>query len=312
MVFTQEDLPTGAAWALPRPYEGGTGEGGTGEGPPGESADEGAGGVPLTGARLLAVRAAGYADVCVIGVLTADATGTSCDLAVRAPDAESLPDGARPVILRGTTAYGAALADGHADWLPLRRITVAAADGTRHDLAGLEEARRVEVLTRAGLDTVEQYADTRARGRTTRTGGSLLTPGQRGLVRAAERETLVPLAKGCGLLAATLAQPLGADVAALRQLQERCLGLYGRLEPERALAWALEELGELSQAMRRGESSVRLEEELGQVLVWALCLANITRTDSAHAFAKAFSSERDRQVRTHGAVRPYRREVLPC
>ena len=142
--------------------------------------------------------------------------------------------------------------------------------------------------------------------------GQQLTAEQRQRVRAAELEALVPLAKGCDQLEASVAADRADMGSSLRSLQESCLDLYGRLEPERALSWALEELGELAQAMRRQESSVRVEEELGQVLVWALCLANITRVDAAHAFAKAYASERARQLRKYGAVHPYRRVEPSC
>ncbi|MGC4998412.1 MazG nucleotide pyrophosphohydrolase domain-containing protein [Streptomyces sp. DT195] len=190
-------------------------------------------------------------------------------------------------------------------WLPIRRISLLGRDGTVTDSAGLDVGQRLAFLRWAGLAAAEAYDGQQD-------GAGRLTDVQRRLVRLAEDEALGPLAKAGGRLAETLAEALGDDAAALRRVQERCRDLYGRLEPERALAWALEELGELSQAMRRGESTVRVEEELGQVLVWALCLANITRTDAAHAFAKGFSAERDRQLRKYGEIRPYKREVPPC
>jgi MazG-like nucleotide pyrophosphohydrolase family protein len=59
----------------------------------------------------------------------------------------------------------------------------------------------------------------------------------------------------------------------MRSLQESALGIYGRLEPDRALVWTTEELGELAQAVRRAEGPARMEEELGQLRAWMLCLA---------------------------------------
>ncbi|MEV7480001.1 MazG nucleotide pyrophosphohydrolase domain-containing protein [Streptomyces halstedii] len=282
------ELPTDIAVGLPGPY--------------GAEAREGADGKPLTGAALLALLAAERADVCVVGAVTADAPGTSCELCLRAPGRASLPVGARPVLVRGTMAYDATRS---ASWLPIRRITVMGRDGTVTDTAGLGEPERLALLRQAGLAAAESYDGPQE-------DAGRLTDAQQRLVRLTEDEALGALAKAGGRLAETLADVRGDEAAALRRVQERCRDLYGRLEPERALAWALEELGELSQAMRRGESTVRLEEELGQVLVWALCLANITRTDAAHAFAKSFSAERDRQLRKYGEIRPYRREVLPC
>ncbi|MCP9213335.1 MazG nucleotide pyrophosphohydrolase domain-containing protein [Streptomyces sp. NEAU-Y11] len=98
---------------------------------------------------------------------------------------------------------------------------------------------------------------------------------------------------------------IGTAIDSLRDLQHHAHHLYGRLEPERALSWFLEELGELAQAMRRAEPSVRLEEELGQVAAWCLCMANIARVDLAGALSRAMHEEHGRQLRKYGALRPY-------
>lgn len=59
-----------------------------------------------------------------------------------------------------------------------------------------------------------------------------------------------------------------AALPSLGNLQRAALGIYGRLEPDRALVWTVEELGELAQAVRCGEDRARLEEELGQLTAW--------------------------------------------
>ncbi len=92
---------------------------------------------------------------------------------------------------------------------------------------------------------------------------------------------------------------------AVRSLQQSALGIYGRLEPDRALIWTLEELGELAQAVRRGEGPARLEEELGQLTAWMLCLANILGVDLATALESAISEEIDRQLAKYGKLKPY-------
>jgi NTP pyrophosphatase (non-canonical NTP hydrolase) len=92
---------------------------------------------------------------------------------------------------------------------------------------------------------------------------------------------------------------------ALRSLQHAALGIYGRLEPDRALVWTVEELGELAQAVRRDEGRARLEEELGQLTTWMLCLANILDVDLAAAVASAAQEEIDRQVAKYGKLTPY-------
>ena len=88
-------------------------------------------------------------------------------------------------------------------------------------------------------------------------------------------------------------------------LQRTALGIYGRLEADRALVWTLEELGELAQAVRRGEDRARLEEELGQLTAWMLCLANILDVDITAAVGSAIREEIERQLAKYGKLKPY-------
>ena len=101
---------------------------------------------------------------------------------------------------------------------------------------------------------------------------------------------------------------VAAALPGLRSLQAAALGVYGRLEPDRALVWTLEELGELAQAVRRGEGAGRLAEELGQLAAWTLCLANILGLDLAAAVEAAFGEEIDRQLAKYGQLKPYQPE----
>ncbi|WP_439681554.1 MazG nucleotide pyrophosphohydrolase domain-containing protein [Embleya sp. MST-111070] len=95
------------------------------------------------------------------------------------------------------------------------------------------------------------------------------------------------------------------DLTHLRTMQATAARVYGRLEPDRALAWTLEELGELAQAIRRRESPARIGEELGQLLSWVLCLANICGLDLADAADLALRREVLRHLAVHGALRPH-------
>jgi NTP pyrophosphatase (non-canonical NTP hydrolase) len=72
----------------------------------------------------------------------------------------------------------------------------------------------------------------------------------------------------------------------------------------RALVWTVEELGELAQAVRRGEGPARLEEELGQLTAWMLCLANILDVDLGAAVEAAVCEEIGRQVAKYGRLVP--------
>jgi NTP pyrophosphatase (non-canonical NTP hydrolase) len=95
------------------------------------------------------------------------------------------------------------------------------------------------------------------------------------------------------------------QLAQLREMQQVSVSVYGRLEPERAITWAVEELGELAQAIRRREHHVRISEELGQVFSWVLCLANICEVDLAEAADSSLRHEVLRQSTRYGALRPY-------
>jgi NTP pyrophosphatase (non-canonical NTP hydrolase) len=101
---------------------------------------------------------------------------------------------------------------------------------------------------------------------------------------------------------------VNAALPSLTSLQAAALGVYGRLEPDRALVWTLEELGELAQAVRRAEGPTRLEEELGQLTAWMLCLANILGVDLAAAVRSAIEEEIERQLSKYGKLRPYQAE----
>ena len=98
---------------------------------------------------------------------------------------------------------------------------------------------------------------------------------------------------------------VGSALAGVRSLQGSALAIYGRLEAERALNWTLEELGELAQVVRRDEGRGRVEEELGQLTAWMLCLANILSVDLATAVEAAMGEEIDRQVTKYGKLAPY-------
>ncbi len=64
------------------------------------------------------------------------------------------------------------------------------------------------------------------------------------------------------------------EIAAFQQLMDE---LYGLQDRERGIpatvAWLCEELGELAQAVRKGDDAERLHE-LGDVLAWLASLAN--------------------------------------
>jgi NTP pyrophosphatase (non-canonical NTP hydrolase) len=246
----------------------------------------------LAGGPLLAWLAAEAADVCVLGKMVPLGDATCLLTLVPVGTAAVLRFG-RPVCLRGTVAY-----DEHSgQWLALRLIQAVEPDGRERRLDDLPVDQRLAVMAESGMPAIALHAH--------QNGAAQLDEGLYAAVRRVERKALSGLARSCEQLSDLAVPSVGHPCDLLRPLQDQCLRLYGRLEPDRALAWALEELGELAQAMRRNEPAVRLEEELGEVLAWVFCLANINRVDLAHAFGKAFSAERQRQLDKYGAIRPY-------
>ena len=80
----------------------------------------------------------------------------------------------------------------------------------------------------------------------------------------------------------------GPDVG-LRELQATIRATYGRRDRDRgvdaALGWLVEELGELSRAIRRQGHDERVEE-FSDVVAWVLTLADLTGVDIADAMAR--------------------------
>lgn len=95
-----------------------------------------------------------------------------------------------------------------------------------------------------------------------------------------------------------------SELAAVVALQRRARSVYGTLESGRAIAWAVEELGELAQAIRRQESKARFTEELGHLFAWVLCLANILEVEAADALRMAMHREMERQLSKYGRLQP--------
>lgn len=206
------------------------------------------------------------------------------------------PDcGQRLILLRGTLVF----ADSR--WHSLAEVLC---DGT--PLAQLPPADRISRLS-AAADPASACADSHA------VGTARLDPRLAAAAADVTRRALPAVAASAPYAAAHGDElDIGGALDSVRDLQHRAHRLYGRLEPERALSWFLEELGELAQAMRRREPSVRIEEELGQVAAWCLCIANITRVDLGGALSRALHQEHDRQLRKYGSLHPYVSQEEAC
>jgi NTP pyrophosphatase (non-canonical NTP hydrolase) len=56
--------------------------------------------------------------------------------------------------------------------------------------------------------------------------------------------------------------------------------------------WFIEEVGELSHALARGNDRANIEEEFADVLAWLCTLANINDVDLAEAVRKKYLSDK--------------------
>jgi NTP pyrophosphatase (non-canonical NTP hydrolase) len=78
----------------------------------------------------------------------------------------------------------------------------------------------------------------------------------------------------------------GADEETLRGFQRRIDAIYGARDaargPDRTFLWFVEEVGELSRALRGGDPA-SLREEVADVLAWLATVASLAGVDLAAA-----------------------------
>ena len=235
--------------------------------------------------------AAHHAEVCIVGAIRLDLNNLGCEIVLPGtPD--YFASEMTPNAFRGSSVF--IEQDGARWWYACRSLRVVSR-GTETSAEEMTEEELEATLFDAGLSCVDRRCEL---GRLAPLKGAM-----RRDVEGAEHEALPRLARTAGRLPSRGVTRV--PVADLRAVQEQMLALYGRLEPDRALAWTTEELGELAQAVRRNESTVRLEEELGQLTAWCFCLANILRIDVGRAVSEAYETELTRQMSKYGRPRPY-------
>lgn len=79
----------------------------------------------------------------------------------------------------------------------------------------------------------------------------------------------------------------------LREFQKRIADIYLSKDsargPQGTFSWLVEEVGELSRAMRKGDPA-ELEEEFADVLAWLVSLANLLDVDIEAVSVAKYSS----------------------
>ncbi|ABP94422.1 MULTISPECIES: MazG nucleotide pyrophosphohydrolase domain-containing protein [Metallosphaera] len=77
----------------------------------------------------------------------------------------------------------------------------------------------------------------------------------------------------------------------VRELQNRLREMYFEKDKERGIfgtfTWFTEEVGELAEALLQGKRG-SIEEELADVIAWAISIANLTGIDVEEALKKKY------------------------
>ncbi|NBH76710.1 hypothetical protein D3Z52_00635 [Clostridiaceae bacterium] len=86
-------------------------------------------------------------------------------------------------------------------------------------------------------------------------------------------------------------------------LQEDALLIYGKYDLDKSIVWMAEEFGEVVKAIHKNEGKEAIEEELGDLLAWIFCLANITGVSVHGALQGTFQKEIQRQQKKYGKLK---------
>lgn len=95
----------------------------------------------------------------------------------------------------------------------------------------------------------------------------------------------------------------------MRQIQSTVLNVYGCYDRDKSLLWLVEEVGELSAAIRKEKPVADVKGEMGDVLAWVLCMINILGFDAQEILHDALRKELNRQERKYGSLKYWQKSV---
>ena len=90
---------------------------------------------------------------------------------------------------------------------------------------------------------------------------------------------------------------------ALVRLQKDALAIFGRYDLSKSLLWLVEEVGELTQAIRKQKSKDEIAGEIADLAVWVICLCNILDVELSECVKSAFKKEIRRQISVYGRMK---------
>lgn len=94
-----------------------------------------------------------------------------------------------------------------------------------------------------------------------------------------------------------------ADLEYLDRVQAIALKIYGRYDLEKSLIWMMEEFGELIKSIHKGEAISQVQGELGDLMAWVLCIANIMGISLSESVCDTFKKEISRQLLVYNRLK---------
>ena len=95
---------------------------------------------------------------------------------------------------------------------------------------------------------------------------------------------------------------IGPDTT-INNIQEDALQIFGKYDLDKSLIWMTEEFGEVFQAIRKGKNKDDITGEIGDLITWIFCIANILDISLEEAINSTFTKELNRQLATYGHLK---------
>lgn len=102
---------------------------------------------------------------------------------------------------------------------------------------------------------------------------------------------------------ADVSHKLNESALLMERIQAIVHLIYGEYDRDKSLLWLMEEVGELTAAIRKGKTIDDIKGEMGDVLAWVLCMINILGFDGAEILRGSLFKEASRQMTHYGHLK---------